>query len=200
MLMRTTSTLAQRLRHETADEHRRAEAAVGLPATVTSRSDYARLLARLISLHVDVETTLAAPKWSESWSGIGIVLADHERSHLLEDDLWALESAIPLLRATVPDGRFVSFGEQLGLLYVIEGSALGGILIGPMIRTTLGDVPTRFYDGDGRGHPRPWRSLQAALLDHDERSTDQDDVIRGARAAYSLVASHLASSTWSSLR
>ncbi|BDZ47846.1 hypothetical protein GCM10025867_00870 [Frondihabitans sucicola] len=195
-----TTTLAQRLRLDTADDHLRAESALGLPASLLSRTDYARLVDRLISFHLAVEAILAEPRWRDDWVGAGIVLSDHVRSPLLEDDLRSLDSSSPAVRETVRLAGFASFGEVLGLLYVIEGSSLGGRVLGPLIRARLGDVPTRFYDGDGRDHPRPWRSLQAALTGFDDRGGDQREVVGGARLAFDLFGSRLDSTLWSSLR
>jgi heme oxygenase len=195
----TTRTLGQRLRHETTDAHRAAEAATGLPGTVTSSADYGLLLGRLASFHRSVEEHWADSRWAGEWAAVGIDLADHTRSHLLEADLRTL--AFPSSGANLDAfGGTGWFGSALGSLYVVEGSALGGMFLSPLIRRTLGDVPTRFYDSDGRHHPRPWRSLQRALTVFSERGGDQDDVVQGARDAFGMFSTHLASELWSTAR
>lgn len=176
------------LRQGTAGLHRAVEEAVGLPDSVTSREDYTDLLTRLHRFHVAMEDRLARPRWSSAWSEVGIRLDEHERSPLLARDLGRLGAPVTsqttrdLPAPALPDP--VRFGAALGCLYVLEGSSLGGRVLAPAVRRTLGDVPTGFLDGDGRQHPQPWRSVQEALRRYEAAHGDPDDVLTGARESF----------------
>lgn len=188
--------LRHRLRRETSDLHHAVEVAVDLPRSVRTPGDYADLLGRLHRFHAAVEVRLARPSWRDGWPGVGIDLARHRRSSLLALDLRRLGPVADAPRAALrrteardaPDLPGVpepsTFGEALGCLYVLEGSSLGGRVIGPAVRQAVGDVPTAFFDSAGRGHPSPWRALQQGLHRYEAAHGDPDDVIGGARAAF----------------
>lgn len=197
-----SSDLPQRLRHETADLHAEVERVVGLPASVSTRADYVTLLTRLLAFHTHAERRWARSRWAPAWAALDVRLEDHERSALLRADLDAL-GAVPVpdrSRRTGPGagqpddasdgGSGDAFGAVLGSLYVVEGSSLGGRVLAPAVRERLGDVPTAFFDGDGR-HPRPWRSVQAALRRYDG---DPEHVLAGARAAFVAFADEVGDS------
>lgn len=192
--MSAGNALAARLRSETAALHVRVEQEVGLPDSVHSRADYAALLGRLLVFHRSFENSSSQSEWSEEWATVGITLPDHERSGLLVDDLSGLGERASPEAAVLPEPT--SFAQALGGLYVMEGSSLGGRALAPAFRATLGDIPTRFYDSDGRNHPHPWRSVKAALTRFDDLAGDTDDVVSGAAAMFASFGNYLASSRW----
>ncbi len=181
--MPPSENLLSRLRRETADLHAAVEEAAGLPRSVRSREDYAALLTQLLRFHVSAESALGDEVWSRRWAGLGIDLRRYRRSALLVGDLTAMGArvacpveAAPLVVSTFP--------AALGCLYVVEGSALGGRVIAPVVRNRLGQVSTSFFDSAGRDHPRPWRDLRGALQRYGESEPDHDEVIDGARATF----------------
>ena len=181
--------LPSRLRRETADLHAAVETATGLPRSVRSRLDYLSLLSRLDGFHQAAELALADPRWADHWAEIALDPRRHRRAHLLENDLHAMQA--PRLGPATPFGGIDDFPSALGCLYVVEGSALGGRVIGPAIRSAIGDVPTSFFDSVGRGHPSPWRSLTEAL----RRFGDGGDcraVVEGARVTFLAFERHVA--------
>jgi heme oxygenase (biliverdin-IX-beta and delta-forming) len=186
--------LAGRLRSETEALHRTTEAAVGVPGSVSSRADYARLLRVLLAFYSAAQRELENPQWSEGWAAVGIDISAHDRRALLEKDLRLLGAAAGSVAE--PDLRLESFAEALGCLYVVEGSSLGGRFLAPLIVEALGDVPTCFYAGEGREHPGPWRALQAALKTFEIAQTNLDDVVRGARLTFQCFGTTAASARW----
>lgn len=191
-LARAGGSLRLRLREETAGLHRAVEHAVDLPDSVRTRSDYVGLLTRLHGFHAAAESRLASPSWRRSWSEVGIDLDQHRRAPLLARDLRQLGSRVtspgPVPRLPELDG----FGKALGCLYVLEGSSLGGRVLGPAMTHVLGDVPTAFFDSDGRRHPSPWRAVQEALRRFDADGGDGDDVLAGARSTFAAFGRHVA--------
>lgn len=181
--------LPRLLRQRTADLHQEVEDAVGLPGSVRSRADYVAVLERFLDLHLPLEQQLAAPAWSERWTELGVEVATHCRTDLLLDDLRRLGAEPRRREAQVP--RLRVFGEALGCLYVLEGSAIGGRMLAPALRAAAGDVPTAFFASEGRAQARGWQAVRAAL-----RLAPVDlheDAVRGARAVFSAFGAHLSS-------
>jgi heme oxygenase len=200
--VRDTDDLPARLRRETADLHSSVEAATGLPGSVRTAADYPPLLNRLLGFHSAVETRLAASCWAPEWAALDIDLARHRRSHLIEQDLDELahrdraeestqDARADALPETAPELRIDGFAAALGFLYVVEGSSLGGRIIGPAIRSAIGEVPTRFFESTDRRHPTPWRALTAALHNYGIDG-DADEVVAGARSAFRGFEQHVA--------
>ncbi len=188
MGLRAMEDLPSRLRRETADLHVAVEGATGLPGSVRDRRDYLSLLSRLDGFHQAAELAIADPRWADQWAQIAIDLSRHRRAHLLKDDLEAMHAPRP---GPATFEGIDDFPSALGCLYVVEGSALGGRVIGPAIRSAIGDVPTRFFDSVGRGHPSPWRSLKEALRRFGD-SGDCDAVVEGARVTFRAFEHHVA--------
>jgi len=182
--MSETEDLPARLRRETAELHHGVEAATGLPGSVRDSSDYRLLLQHLHRFHVSVEALLSDPRWAEHWATLDVDLGQHRRSHLIERDLTALGHSWST--EVIPLDDIDGFPRALGCLYVVEGSSLGGRMIGPAIRAVIGEVPTDFFESAGRGHPSPWRSLRAAVHRFGETggSDASDAVVEGARVTF----------------
>ena len=83
--------------------------------------------------------------------------------------------------------------HRWGMLYVIEGSQLGGRLIARALRARQPQLDGALtYFELGEDDPAAWRRFQQRLdaaLDDDER---RGDAVDGARAMFSLFHSHLA--------
>jgi heme oxygenase len=182
--------LRERVRRETSGLHRVVEEATGLPGSIATREDYVRLMRRLHGFHTAVEEQLADPLLAHGWLEVGIVVPAHRRSHLLARDLDDL-GAVPE-EAAVRLPRLTGLGQALGCLYVVEGSALGGRVLAPAFRSALGDVPTGFFNSDGRMHPHPWRSVLAALGTFEAAGGRAGDVVSGAEATFRVFGNHLA--------
>jgi heme oxygenase len=173
--------LAARLRADTAYLHKSTEATLALPDAVRSREDYARLLRTSLAFYSAAQVALDDPRWVDKWDALGITTAVHDRVPQLTADLRDLGD-----ESMTPEGHCVaeSFPEALGVLYVVEGSSLGGRFIGPAIIASIGPVPTSFYASEGRQHPKPWRSVLSALAAFDGTPEDEDAVVAGASNAF----------------
>ena len=183
----STPGLPERLRAETAPWHARVEAVIDVPGRVRTRADYVHLLGGLAELHTGLEGQLESPTWVRAWAGVRVDIAGHCRAQLLIADLAELDAPAP---GPAGMSAFPSFGHALGCLYVLEGSALGGRLVAGMVRSSLGEVPTAFLTGRGRG--RQWPAVRMALRRHAEQGADTDAVVAGAIATFVLFARVLA--------
>lgn len=199
--MVSTTDLPGLLRRSTADLHRDVEEAVGLPGSVKTREDYVALLRRLHEFHCAVERTLEAAEWAPGWAALGIDLSEHRRARLLRKDLAELghpvaDESTAAGFANLPAPR--AFGEALGYLYVVEGSALGGRVLGPAIRAAVPGMPMAFFESEGRAHPGPWRRVKEALFSFGVSTASTSGVELGARNAFLAFGRHLDSGLWSS--
>ncbi|HEY8590220.1 MAG TPA: biliverdin-producing heme oxygenase, partial [Naasia sp.] len=186
-------SLTARLRADNRDLHADIEARVGLPGSVRSRDDYVRLLTRLAAFHAAIEAELDDPRWRSRFTALGVDLAAHRRSALLTQDLAALGAKAPAPGEPI---GIAGFEEALGTLYVVEGSTLGGKYLAPQIAEAVPDAPVAFFRSEGRGHPRPWQALKAAVDNFGEAAGDGDRVVEGARRAFGAFGERLASTRW----
>jgi heme oxygenase len=182
-----TSALPERLRAETSQWHQKVEAVTDIPGRVRTRDGYVALLSRLSGLHAGLEAQLCAPTWDGAWLGVGLDIAAHRRVGLLVADLDAL-GVRPTVATEQPP--FPGFGQALGCLYVLEGSALGGRVVAGMVRAAIGEVPTAFLSGRGRGHQ--WPALRGALRRFDVQGGDTNAVVAGALSTFEEFARQLA--------
>lgn len=193
--VQTKAKLPMVLRRETAHLHRQVENDVGLPAAVTSRTDYVALLTRLYGFHAMVEALWRSSEWEEEWASLDVDLPRHCRTSQLTGDLAMLGADVTPPQA--PRLELLSFGEALGSLYVVEGSSLGGQMLAPQLRDAVGEVPTTFFDSAGRHHPTPWRAVKAALRTFGERTQNPVPVVAGANATFRAFGAYVARATWS---
>jgi len=160
-----TSTLTE-LRHATAVVHERLHHLPVFATLAAGRLDhaaYAVLLGRLYGFHDPVEAAIdrAGPP--------GLQPAQWRRAHLLRADMTALgqsDAAIAQLpRHSVPMSQW-SPARAMGVLYVIEGSTLGGRQLARQLDYLVpaGSIAGRSFllAGTGQGHVR-WRDFCAAL-------------------------------------
>lgn len=149
------------LKAATAAHHERLEQRVDIARALHSRATYRALLERFYGFYRPLEDVLAP---------IDVPGLDYTRKlPLIAADLLALDSepdALPLA-PRVP--AVATVGEALGVAYVIEGSALGGALIGSLVRRRLG-LSSAFFAG-GPGLAPRWRAFGDVVERHAPVST-----------------------------
>ena len=178
------------LRHATAAAHERLHHLpdfAGLQAGTIGPDEYAGLLRRLFVFHRAVEAALAdAP----SLLPYGIDIVARRRSGLLLEDLAFLGAPVAPLPVApdLPTPR--SATEALGLMYVTEGSTLGGRDLARRLEHLLprdSDLGRRFLFGHGPRHGAMWREFCAALEacgDTPQRRAEMIDAALAAFAAF----------------
>ena len=155
--MNATQSMRGRLREATNEAHGRLHKHDGFAAAAAgdiSRSDYVDLLARLYGFHRPFEQAAQAVDAFD--------LAGRGRAGMIAADLSAFgvgAQRLPLCADMRIDG-----GEPalLGALYVVEGSALGGVPIARALGRRYGDE-RRFFLGYGDRQGAMWRALVARL-------------------------------------
>jgi heme oxygenase (biliverdin-IX-beta and delta-forming) len=173
-----------RLRAATQDSHARIETApalVRLMAHDLTRNEYVIILQHFQAFYRHLEPVVAAEL--ETLPDAAAMLDGSRPRRLAEDLAWF---GAPALQPPAPSGP-VGRAAALGALYVIEGSGLGGRIIGRHVSECLDVAPGAggsFFCGlDAENARLRWRRLgvilDAPMLDDDsgETGTDADDVM-----------------------
>lgn len=173
------------LRTATAEAHARLDAGLPLVGPALTREAYGRTLARMAAVHLPLEAAVATVG---GWAEVGFDPAAHSRAHLLRRDLQVLDLPIPP-SPTLPAIR--GMGEAMGVLYVLEGSALGGQVISRHVKRTLGIDPETggaFFAGHGASTGPMWKAFCAALERFGAAHADgRADAVRAAEETFSLM-------------
>ncbi len=178
--------LAAELRAATAAIHSELERRFGLPLAFAQTADYAACLARHYEVFVALEPPLAG---YSGWQAAAIDVLAHRRLPQLQADLAALH--VDIAQIIAPAMPPASFPSALGVLYVLEGSALGGQVILRDAKARLGSAiegATAFFGGR-TGQPS-WPAFKHKLDAFgaaNPAATRQ--VIAGAMAAFGSFAS-----------
>lgn len=156
----------QYLRIETAQAHTNIEGAMPVMQSDFTLEKYIHLLQRLYGFYSTVETAII-PQVSQP----GFYFSYSERTKLpaLKADLNAMgvsETTLQSLPKISSDWIPQDLDSVLGLLYVLEGSTLGGQVISRHLKTQLqlGESSgLQFFSGYGPQTGLMWKSFQAVL-------------------------------------
>jgi heme oxygenase len=174
-----SNDIHQRLRAATAADHQRLEARLAVQERVADAAARAGLVVRYWRFHARAEAALAP------WLG-GMQGLDFEarlRTPLLRRDLADLGLEPP---DDGDEGPAVeSLGAALGVMYVLEGSALGGRVIRRELAQRGQDfVGLGFLDPYGPETGRRWRSFLEVLAREAREMGQARAVVGGARAGF----------------
>jgi heme oxygenase len=175
------ASLPDRLRQATQTLHVTLEAGLGLLTPPIDRDRILILLERFHGFHA-------------AWEPAAALLADEDflaprrRAALAAADLALLgrtQAEIAALPLCAEAARFANGGEAWGSLYVMEGSTLGGKLIGRRLAGEDWFPPggLRYFDPHGERTGAMWRETRERLADLSGTAHEQA-VIDGARATF----------------
>ena len=158
------------LREATASDHEAVDAVFGA-IDLTERGAYVRFLQSHARALQPVEAYLRAAAGLPGW---------RPRLALLELDLAALGAALP---EPLPFAPPALPGAAWGVLYVIDGSRLGNIVLS---RSVPDDQPAQFLRA--RHEAGEWRALTAAIDAQGAAMSPawREGVVAGARACFDL--------------
>jgi len=149
--------LLQALRDATSVQHRDVETLLPASWSTLGRDGYAAYLGRMAGFHLPVEARLFE---AHDWAALGLHDAtERRRAPLLRAELAALgvdPAALPYA-FDVPDVADVA--RALGVLYVLEGSTLGGQVLAREVTRGATGVPTAFLGGAGDATGARWTSF-----------------------------------------
>jgi len=156
--------ILERIKHETLPQHKRLERAFRILDPDLTREDYRYWLERLYGLHAGFEAVI------DPWAAaLDIDWTNRRKTPWLRRDLLSLGcrevelDGIPICDA-LPDTD--SPGRVFGVLYVLEGSTLGGRHIALALEKRLGltaDNGAMFFNAYGDLLMPRWQSFRARL-------------------------------------
>ncbi|MEO7975586.1 biliverdin-producing heme oxygenase [Flavobacterium sp.] len=122
-------------------------------------------------------------------------LEKRKKSHLIENDFFFLNHSKPNSKV-VFDATQISVPFALGILYVIEGSSLGGRFIVKNITTIPGldnGHGISYFNGYGEKTGSYWKSFLNLLVEYEQNYKCGDTIIEGAVYAFESIYNHFRS-------
>jgi heme oxygenase len=187
-----TQTFLERLRNNTAVSHKNLEA---LPLSLSiinptlTKEDYLLYLTLMHDVVKDAELNIFP-----ALHNIISDLNERLKSSFLESDLAALGAAKESFKKILSRGNTVfSTAFSFGIMYVIEGSSLGGRVILKNITAALGydeDKGARYFAGYGGTTGSHWKNFIAIMVNYAEEHNCEDEIIAGADFAFRTISNH----------
>jgi heme oxygenase len=179
----------KRLRQETAESHQKLEDSPLSKAILSpsvSVKDYQTYLAALFGVTIACEDQVFP-----AISHVITDLKDRYKSRLIIDDLLATgltEAAIDAL--PVYRFEFSTVAEALGIMYVLEGSTLGGKILYKHIHEVLALTPENgasYFWGYGAQTGNLWKSFISSLTQFVDEHEERDGVIGSAQKTFTII-------------
>jgi len=178
------------LKIQTSDSHKKLEE---LPVSMSIMSpemkieDYTYYLSLMHDVHNDTET-LIFPLFSDLIEDL-----EHRRKkQLIENDLLFLNSnKTDSEKVFQTEGISIPFA--LGILYVVEGSTLGGRFILKNVSKfpeLSGDKGVSYFNGYGERTGSFWKSFLNFLSEYEQKHDCGDAIIEGAIFAFDSIYKH----------
>jgi heme oxygenase len=179
------------LKDNTATAHKQLEKSFcfkRLFANDYTMNEYAQLLSYFYRYYAATESLLFADLPSEYQS----YLQHRRKTHLLSHDLNCLNvnpDSLPECK-TLP--RLTTFAKKMGALYVLEGSLLGGRVIGRHLQAHFGEntvLPLNFYSCYGADLIVQWQGFSLFMGECFNHQNDEliNDVIDSANMTFSSL-------------
>ncbi|WP_245808099.1 biliverdin-producing heme oxygenase [Deinococcus hopiensis] len=176
------------LKQATRERHAEVEALMPVLDPALTQAAYIRLLRQLLGVVAPLEAQLLELPIPAAFG-----LEHRLRAPLLVRDLIALSAPTPVwpTRGMPAAPRLSGLGQGLGTLYVLEGSTLGGQVIGRHLRVAL-DITAEwggaYFHAHGEGTGAMWRAFGEAL---NLWEGDAEEVVAGANLTFGAFADAL---------
>lgn len=191
----TAMTLGERLKTETAEQHKRAENTEIQKLLVqgrVTREQYGAWLGQMRHVHAALESAVARQAGSDA--RVKIAQAEGSHASRIVADMKVVGAAeTPVLASTATLVAEIQKQDALGLIgmhYVLEGSMNGGKFIAMGVRRGLGLTPGQgdtYLDPYGERQRGVWAAWKGTL-DATEFTADEcERVLRGAKAMFDGV-------------
>ncbi|MCP2029691.1 heme oxygenase [Flavobacterium sp. HSC-32F16] len=181
------------IKTKTADSHKKLES-LSVSASILSPDmkieDYAHYLSLMHDVHKNTEE-IVYPILSD----IIPDLEQRKKKHLIEEDLLFLNHN-KKASSVVFDRTEMSVPFALGVLYVIEGSSLGGRFILKNIvknPTLSNDQGVSYFKGYGDKTGSYWKNFLNMLAEYEQNNNFANSIIEGAVYAFDSIYNHFGS-------
>lgn len=178
------------LKASTAEQHQAVENLMPFFREQFSLEDYTLTLAAFLGFFEPVEQSL---RFAADWSAVGIDINDRSRAHLLRNDLRALGltvSAMESLPRASSLPPIENLESALGCLYVLEGSKLGGQVIGRELARRFGiDASTgaSFFLSHGPRVGDMWREFCSVVRMQSRRPGSRHLAVDAAKQTFASL-------------
>lgn len=179
-----SSPILQRLRHDTAAQHEAVEANPfneALGAGTVTAADAAWFLGKLYGFMQPLEDQLAAlaPALDPAWE-----LPARRRAHLILADLADLAGgAVPTPPQCPVLPPVATPAQALGVLYVLEGSTLGGQVLARQLEKAGLGAARRYFTAYGALTGPRWQAT-CRLLAEAATTASEDDIAASAQRTF----------------
>lgn len=151
--------LFEKLKIQTLSQHKDIEQHVPILRPGFSREEYRAYLERLLGFYGPVEERFKNldPAWVEA-----LELEKRKKTHLLKSDIQAL-GGVPSSTSSLKEVPATDSAAQIvGLLYVLEGSTLGGQILKKRLKENLNlaDDEMQFFSGYGPHTGSMWMKFK----------------------------------------
>ncbi len=188
----TAPEFLEKLRTATANSHTALESlpvSISIMSPNVTNKEYALYLNLMYDVVKDAEENIFPAAHTAIKS-----LDVHPKAQFIEADLEALgynkkEFITPLSSKT----STLTPAFALGVMYVIEGSSLGGRVILKNINTVLGhDAHSggSYFTGYGGQTGSHWKTFLASLIDFANLHNTEAEIIEGANFAFDAISAH----------
>jgi heme oxygenase len=187
-----TETFLDRLRNITAQSHKNLE---NLPVSLSmvnpavTVNEYAHYLNLMHDVVKDAEENIF-PHLKDIMPD----LEERRKSQLLENDLVTLGISKTNYKKNLSTSLPVSSTAfAMGIMYVTEGSTLGGRYILKNISEALGldaNKGAQYFAGYGNATGSKWKNFLNILIEFEDENNNEDEIIAGAVFAFDRISIH----------
>lgn len=178
------------LKKQTADAHKNLEK-LSVSASILSPhlqiEDYCHYLALMYDVHKSTQDYIFP-----LLSGIFPDLEERKKTHWIENDLVFLDYKITKSNSVFRN-HDISIPFAIGILYVVEGSSLGGRFILKNVETIpvlSNQSGISYFTGYGNKTGSYWKQFLSALTDYQQQYNCEDEIIEGAVYAFDRIHNH----------
>lgn len=182
--------ILQKIKEETKANHQNVEKVlVNELKKLSSLDDYANLLERLYTFYAPIEDTL------QQKIDASVIPDMNMRQHMtnLRKDIEVVRKNAVSTNNTISPVHIENTSYALGVLYVIEGSTLGGQIITQMLDKYL-SVSTikanNYFNSYGSETPKMWSKFKE-YISKSNSDIDQELMIQGAKDTFKSLQNHL---------
>lgn len=121
---------------------------------------------------------------------------ERKKLQLIEDDLKTFN--VSFNTQSYHECNMINEAKAMGIMYVIEGSTLGGRMILKNVKQTLkfSELGVSFFSGYGDSTSEKWKKFLGILIGYEERTGSTKDIIAGANAAFKNIYNFMNNNTF----
>jgi len=189
-------TFLDRLRNITSQSHKSLEelpVSLSIVNPAVTQEEYAHYLWLMHDVVKDAETNIFP-----ALTGIIPDLKERSKFRHLEDDLKILRESKSTYDTPLSNEEKFSIPFALGIMYVIEGSTLGGRFILKNITEALGydaQQGAKYFAGYGNATGSRWKNFLNHMVQYQEQQECEDEIIAGANFAFTRINEHFTQNT-----